>query len=291
MEKGKISIVLPTYNGSKYIRQSIESCLNQTYKNFELIIVDDCSKDNTPQVIKSYNDPRIRYIRNEKNQRLPKSLNVGFNQAVGEYLTWTSDDNLYTPTALQEMIDTLQSSNYDFVYADIYKFHDDRINEAVHEKLPTYKTLKTNNCVRACFLYTRKVLETVGGYDPDMELLEDYDYWVRISKNFYMHHLERPLYYYRLHGQSLWGSRLGEIRVAEFLFKLKFDTSNIQETNYMLKDFIITRKKGPYLWNKILVYLNFSKKLEDFLRAYKTGQMSFTQTRMGIYHTIKNYLA
>src|SRR5436190_21740360 len=93
----KVSIVLPTYNRAKYLKLSIDSCLIQTFKDFELIIVDDCSKDETPQTIKSYTDPRIRYHRNESNQRLPRSLNIGFSLAKGEYLTWTSDDNFFLP--------------------------------------------------------------------------------------------------------------------------------------------------------------------------------------------------
>ena len=75
-----ISIVLPTYNGTKYIRQSIDSVLSQTLKDFELIIVDDCSTDNTKEVVSAYTDQRIRYIRNEQNLRLPGTLNVGFKE-------------------------------------------------------------------------------------------------------------------------------------------------------------------------------------------------------------------
>src|SRR3989338_3726440 len=117
----KISIVLPTFNGSKYIRQAIEGCLNQTYRHIELIVVDDCSTDNTPEIIRSFADPRIKYIRNEKNQRLPRSLNIGFAAATGDYLTWTSDYNQYLPTALEEMLRFLESRpDVDFVYTDMY---------------------------------------------------------------------------------------------------------------------------------------------------------------------------
>lgn len=286
----KVSIILPTYNGLKYIRESIDSCLNQTYKNFELIIVDDCSKDNTQDIIKSYQDARIRYIRNEKNQRLPRALNTGFENATGEYLTWTSDDNLYMPNAIEEMVKSLEANQYDFVYADIYLFKDDNIKNAELEKLPQAKTIKSNNCIRACFMYTRKVLDEVGGYDPDMELIEDYDYWMRVSRHFYMHHIEKPLYYYRLHGQSLWGSRLREIRMAEFLFKLKFDVLNIEDTNYMIKDYMIRRTKGIHLLTKILVYALFSKKIRSVLEEYKDGNLSFTSARKNLYKMVDAYL-
>ena len=100
-----ISIILPTYNGEKYIRESIDSILNQTYKNWELIIVNDCSTDQTPTIVDEYatKDSRIKIINNAMNLKLPKSLNIGFKEAKGEYYTWTSDDNIFKPTALEVM--------------------------------------------------------------------------------------------------------------------------------------------------------------------------------------------
>jgi glycosyltransferase involved in cell wall biosynthesis len=85
----KISIVLPSYNRENYIAFAIESCLSQSFKEFELIIVDDASQDNSVSIIKSYmnQDSRIKLIQNESNKKLPASLNLGFSLAKGEYLT------------------------------------------------------------------------------------------------------------------------------------------------------------------------------------------------------------
>ena len=108
----KISIVLPTYNGEKYIQESIESIINQTFKDWELIIVNDCSNDDTSLIVNEYikKDNRIRVINNNENKKLPASLNVGFNNAKGEYYTWTSDDNLYKNIALEVMYDFLEKN-------------------------------------------------------------------------------------------------------------------------------------------------------------------------------------
>ena len=91
-----ISIILPTYNGEKYLSQAIESILSQTEQDWELILVNDCSTDRTGDICQAYTlkDPRIRVIHNEGNRKLPGSLNRGFREAHGDYLTWTSDDNL-----------------------------------------------------------------------------------------------------------------------------------------------------------------------------------------------------
>ena len=93
----KISVVLPVYNGERYLRESLDSILAQTMGDFELIVVDDCSTDATSVILAEYavRDSRIRIIRNAENQKLPRSLNIGFAEARGEYLTWTSDDNVY----------------------------------------------------------------------------------------------------------------------------------------------------------------------------------------------------
>lgn len=92
-EKPLVSIVLPVYNGEKYLRESLDSILAQTMEDWELIAVDDCSKDATPQILADYaaSDSRIRVMRNAENQRLPRSLNIGFAEARGEFLTWTDE--------------------------------------------------------------------------------------------------------------------------------------------------------------------------------------------------------
>jgi glycosyltransferase involved in cell wall biosynthesis len=120
----KVSIVLATHNGAKYIKQSIDSCLNQTYKNIQLIIIDDASTDETPEIIKSYKDNHIIHLAPKKNLRLPKALNLGFSYAVGDYLTWTSDDNEYLPEAIETMKSYLDKNKHvDLVYADYWAYY------------------------------------------------------------------------------------------------------------------------------------------------------------------------
>ena len=113
-QKHLVSVVLPTYNGSKWLSQSIDSILKQTYRNLELIIVDDASTDSTPELIMSFasRDPRIRIISHKSNKKLPQSLNDGFAIANGDYFTWTSDDNWYEPTAIEEMVTALTNMTW-----------------------------------------------------------------------------------------------------------------------------------------------------------------------------------
>ena len=114
-----VSIVLPVFNGAPYVRQSIESCLNQTHRDIELIVVDDSSEDGTVDIVKSYTDPRLTLIQHDRNRKLPAALNTGFRRSGGAYLTWTSHDNYYVPTAIAELVQFLEeSTGVDFVLSD-----------------------------------------------------------------------------------------------------------------------------------------------------------------------------
>jgi len=152
-----ISIVLPTYNGARYLAESIESVLRQSYTAWELIVVDDASTDETPQMIATYRerDSRIRSLRHAVNRRLPAALNTGFAAARGELLSWTSDDNHYQPDALAELAGTLaERPDVDFVFAD-YAIIDDEgrtVREVVAQE-PL--RLLSGEATIPCFLYRR----------------------------------------------------------------------------------------------------------------------------------------
>lgn len=200
-----VSIVLPTYNGSRYLDQAVQSCLNQTHTDWELIIVDDASTDDTPARIAKYlaEDGRIRSLRHETNRKLPGALNTGFSLAKGDYLTWTSDDNCYRPNAIAEMVAFLEScQDVDVVYTDYSEIDQEgRVLQKITIKDP--EVLLRYNAIGPCFLCRRNVHETVGGYDDNLFLAEDYDFWLRASVLFRLQPLHKDLYLYRRHSDSL----------------------------------------------------------------------------------------
>jgi len=200
----RVSIVLPTYNGTKYLAQSIQSVIDQTLTAWELIVVDDASAEDAYGIAAAFGDPRIHYVRNGANCRLPRSLNRGFALAAGQYLTWTSDDNWYAPDALEKMAQVLDSSpRVAMVRTDMW-----RVDEHGNKKLAGLDPplwLASYNCIGACFLYRRIVLETVGLYDHRYALVEDYEYWLRVASRFAIASVVEPLYYYRIHSSSLTG--------------------------------------------------------------------------------------
>jgi glycosyltransferase involved in cell wall biosynthesis len=204
-----VSIVLPTYNGSRYLDASISSCLNQTYSNIELIVVDDCYTDSTPEILRkrAAEDARVRVITHETNKKLPGALNTGFSWASGAYLSWTSDDNLYRPTAIEHMVNALSSQPAVSVVYAAYSVIDDagQVVNTVPAARPSHLVL--GNVVGACFLYTKAVQERIGPYDEAIFLAEDYDFWLRAAQQFQFAALDIDLYAYREHQQSLSASR------------------------------------------------------------------------------------
>lgn len=210
-----ISIVLPVYNGERFLRASIDSVIAQTYQNWELLVVDDCSTDSTAEIVTEYvqRDRRIKYYKNEVNLRLPRNLNRGFSLAQGSYLTWTSDDNVFRPTAIEKMYNALKANpEAQFAYAscDITDEEDNVI-----EYMMLYPGIEKKavgwNPVGACFLYTRKVYETVGEYDPDALYVEDFDYWQRIFMRFKVVPVYEILYSYRSQKGALTFTRRQEV--------------------------------------------------------------------------------
>lgn len=201
-----ISIILPVYNGEKYLSQSIESVISQTYENWELIILDDCSYDDTPNICNKYvnRDKRIYYYRNEKNLKLPGNLNKGFSLSNGDFLTWTSDDNVYKENALEKMITVLKDNkNVDLVYASYQDIDENNIKKQINYAEMTTERIMGGNIIGACFMYTRRAYNLTGKYDTSLFLVEDLDYWQRMLMHVNAKSIHDILYYYRIHSGSL----------------------------------------------------------------------------------------
>jgi len=182
----RISVVLPTYNQAS-------AC-----------ILDECQERNNFIVI------------HQNNQKLPHALNQGFLRARGEYLTWTSSDNVMLPNMLEVLADTLdRHPDVGLVYADWQVL--DENNEVIGE-VHTFDfdrhLLMRVNYINACFMYRKSCQEKVGVYDPHYIYAEDWEYWWRISKHFLMMHVPLMLYQYRVHSSSLTQTKvISEARV------------------------------------------------------------------------------
>ncbi len=217
-----VSIVLPVHNGEAYLREALDSILAQSFADFELIAVDDCSSDSSPAILAKYaaSDPRVQVITLAENRKLPGALNTGFAAAKADWFTWTSDDNLLLPSTLQELIAERDANpGADILYAD-YRVIDAEGHPGRRVNVEASDNILTSNCVRCCFLYRRTVDERLGGYDEGLFGVEDYDFWLRAARaGFVFHPINRELYLYRRHERSLTDRRAEQIRqmVADVL--------------------------------------------------------------------------
>ena len=256
-----VSIVLPTFNGEAFLKKSIDSCLNQTYSNIELIIVNDCSTDSSEEIILSYVDPRIRYIKNASNQRLPKSLNIGFSHALGECFTWTSDDNFFEKTAIEKMMDALKLHKVGLVCAPYYTI-DDKDVITGDRSVASQENILLDNIVKACFLYKSEVHYKLKGYNPDLFLVEDYDFWIRATfEGFSFYQLTEKLYYYRFHDNSLTEKR--RVEISKALFSLLVH----HEIKFKVSGYYKFLKSEFYLKLSKLAMANKTDALEYYKKA------------------------
>ncbi|RZJ99977.1 MAG: glycosyltransferase [Flavobacterium sp.] len=270
-----ISIVLPTYNGSRYIGQSIESCLAQSFHNFELIIVNDCSTDNTLEIINEFAkaDARVVVINNTFNKKLPLSLNTGFEVARGDYYTWTSDDNFYSKDALATMINVCEHDNtIDLVYAD-YTLIDE------NGKITGSRTFGDINksfskwlgC-GACFLYKKSVHQQNNGYRPEAFLIEDYDFFVRaFAQNKFYYLPNTDLYFYREHSASLTSTQNTFINDVSKMFL---------EKNLMALERKLPKYEAGLLYRKFAVYYAVQKNNIEKYKTYLAKLNGVSKTEM-----------
>jgi glycosyltransferase involved in cell wall biosynthesis len=195
---------MPVYNGEKYLKEAIESILCQTFKNFEFLIINDASTDSTEDIIFSYKDERIVYIKNEKNLKLVKSLNKGIDIARGKFIARMDADDISYPHRLETQIEYLMQNNDCAMVGSWAEVINEQGEIFKYREPPTdYKELKAQ-----LFFYNRIVHSSVMGkaevfrefkYDEKFLDAEDYYLWTLITEKYKFYNLDQYLLKYRLH--------------------------------------------------------------------------------------------
>lgn len=206
MNNLKVSIIIPVYNGENYIKQAIDSALNQTYNNIEVIVVNDGSSDNTDQICKSYGK-KIKYIKKE-NGGVSSALNVGIKNMTGDYFSWLSHDDLYFPEKIEKQINYLKKikktnvilfSDYWCMGKNEKLFLNPTIidNKMVKEK-PLYALLRA--CVNGITMLIPKEAFTKCGYfDESLRCTQDYNLWWKMIKKYDFIHMPELITKTRIH--------------------------------------------------------------------------------------------
>lgn len=214
LEEGKIanpliSVVMSVHNGEKHLGQAIRSILNQSFLNYEFIIIDDASTDSTPDILRSYNDPRISVLRNHSNLGLTKSLNIGIGAARGKYIARMDADDLSIPDRFEHQVALLEAHLSLAVIGSSYYIIDEEgkttgimdvpsLPREIESGLPT-----GNRFGHGSVMMRKSCLEEVGGYNEQYIYAQDYDLFLRLAERYDLANIPRPLYAWRNWSQGI----------------------------------------------------------------------------------------
>ena len=195
-----VSIIMPSYNTEKYISESIASVQKQTYADWELIIVDDCSTDNTDEIVKPFlSDKRIKYIKNETNSGAAVSRNRALREAKGKWIAFLDSDDLWLPVKLEKQIAFMKENDYHFSYTNYVEINEASIPNGRFITGPKRITKRGmyNYCWMGC-LTVMYDAETVGLIQiADIKKNNDYAMWLKICKKSECYLLDKVLAMYR----------------------------------------------------------------------------------------------
>lgn len=200
----KVSVIMPAYNAEKYIKEAIDSILNQTYTDYEFIIINDCSTDNTEAVILSYSDPRIIYVKNGQNLGVAATLNRGLAIAQGEYIARMDADDISMPKRFEKQVAYLK----DHVEVAVVGCAVERFSETDSYGVRTFaqsREMMSCDMLFSCGLahpsvmMRRSVIVQIGGYDREFDGLEDYELWCRVEEYYGILAMSDVLLRYRIH--------------------------------------------------------------------------------------------
>ncbi len=289
----QVSIILPVYNGERYLREALDSIQAQTFTDFECIIVNDCSTDSSLAIAEEYaqKDARFVVISNIINSKLPYTLNVGHKVATSPLLTWTSDDNILLPHFLETHISYFtEDKNIEITYAPCMLINEHGLpQQFTIEELPPYIPLKSftfenityntfdtlspeymcnDNCIGASFMYKKEVFEKLNGYDVSKFLYEDYDFWIRAFKEHTtFKKISDTVYKYRNHPNAL-SERTFPDHYYQFRYNIRklIPTSN-KELAYETR---------MTLYRDICPHLPYIKRIQALWEAFCIAPIKFT---------------
>jgi glycosyltransferase involved in cell wall biosynthesis len=200
----KVSIIIPNHNYAQYVREAVVSALGQTYRSFEILVIDDGSTDDSLEVLSAFasDHPRVR-VYSQENRGLAATRNIAIGLARGEYILPLDADDLIHPEFLAHTVPVLEANQtVGFVYTQMVWFGD--VEQLRSHWEYDFELLKRGNFVNVSSLFRKQAWSDVGGYDEVMQGYEDWDFWIGLAEQGWIGQLVRePLFFYRRHGRSM----------------------------------------------------------------------------------------
>lgn len=212
-----VSIIVPVYNTEKFLKECLDSLLAQTYPNFEIVIVNDASPDNSEAIIQEYlkrYPEKIQYIKKAKNEGLAAARNTGIKAAKGQYIAFCDSDDVWLPEKLEiQMQEFFKDPDLDVVYSDCFLiFEDKKTNQKLTEfwgvkQYSGYifeKLFKKGNFLYDLGVLKKDIFQKVGLFSEDLRCVEDYEFFLRVALEGYkFKSIKKPLWFYRIREESL----------------------------------------------------------------------------------------
>ena len=210
-----VSVVMPTYNAAEYIHSAIASILDQTFQNFELVIVDGNSTDGTIAVVESFDDDRIRTIQLSNRIGIPFARNRGIEEADGDYIACHDADDRSHPERLARQLEYLEAHPSVAAVGTGARLVDENANRIARRHIladPSLADLLEEfHFIHPTMTFRRTAISEVGGYDEWFEVAEDYELVLRLADKFPVRNIDEQLYERRIHEDSVYASELGKM--------------------------------------------------------------------------------
>ena len=300
MNEDTIDILLPTYNGEKYLKEQLDSILNQTYKNIRLIISDDCSKDSTPKILEEYRkkDERIELYLQKENIGVVKGIEFLLKKVKSNYYMLADQDDVWLPLKVEKSIETLKKQKADLVFGDLEvvdqnlntifpSFGDFMLlNRKIHKYIDSYKVNYLYNCVTGCTVLSKKeFIEKILPIPTESKYLI-HDHWIGIivALNGKLAYMPEKYIKYRQHGNNQVGTnkishgfeRLEQVRELFINVKLGVFGTYVNNKERFPKELQEQNKKAFDYFNDIKNKRNFNfKGWRTFHKLYKTETLVY----------------
>lgn len=223
---GKVSIIMPNYNCGKFLEETVNSVVNQTYQNWELLIVDDCSTDNSVEVIRNIceHDDRIKLFVNEENSGAAASRNLAMREATGKWIAFLDSDDLWLPEKLEKQLAFMEENGYKFSYTS-YEHVDEQSEKLNIVVTGPKKVLSKRRMFRYCYpgcltvMYDSTETGVVQIPDEIANGENDYAIWLKVVKFYKCYYLSEVLALYRVRNNSL-SHKSSKLKLIKNQYKL-----------------------------------------------------------------------
>lgn len=271
MNEPMVTVLMSVYNGEKFLKEAIESILTQTFTDFEFLIINDGSTDNSVKIIESYNDSRIKLINNEKNLKLIASLNKGISIAKGKYIARMDCDDISMPDRLEKEVDFLESSLEYGLVGTCYTVIDGLGKEQHKVSYPSSNDLITLflslNCplVHGSIMCRTELFKQNLYGSKEYFAIEDYELWTRMAKVTKIHNIPEYLFKYRIYGESFSDSKAQIMAKQTLEISKKLYKNNKNEYKRLIKqqllDDLYTEEKEEVIEYVNIRLISFIKRL------------------------------